>query len=102
MKVIARSSIALPAEDVALIERLKRRVGAKTNVAVVHRALRLLESTTERDELRWTCRDPSNATRESLVDEMADLDEVFPPHDPGPSPPELSLRREDLYDDRGR
>ena len=102
MKVSARSSITLPAEDVALIERLKRRVGAKTNIAVVRRALRLLDSTTERDELRWAYRDALNATRGSLADEMADLDEVFPPHDPGPSPPELSLRREDLYDDRGR
>ena len=31
-----------------------------------------------------------------------DLDAVFPPHDPGPWPAGLSLRREDLYDDRGR
>jgi hypothetical protein len=31
-----------------------------------------------------------------------DLDEVFPPHDPGSWPADLSLRREDIYDDRGR
>ena len=31
-----------------------------------------------------------------------DLDDVFPPHDPGPSPDGLSLRREEKYDDRGR
>ena len=31
-----------------------------------------------------------------------DLDVMFPPHDPGPWPTGLSLRREDLYDDRGR
>ena len=31
-----------------------------------------------------------------------DLDEAFPPYDPGPWPVGLSLRREDLYDDRGR
>ena len=31
-----------------------------------------------------------------------DLDEMFPPYDPGPWPVGLSLRREDLYDDRGR
>lgn len=31
-----------------------------------------------------------------------DLDRVFPPHNPGDWPAELSLRREDLYDDRGR
>ena len=55
--------------------------------------------------------------RDGLVDDAArpagtssrargvavDLDEVFPPHDPGPWPAGfLSLRREDLYDDRGR
>ena len=32
----------------------------------------------------------------------ADLDEAFPPHDPGPWPAGMSLRRADLYDDRGR
>ena len=31
-----------------------------------------------------------------------DLDAAFPPYDPGPWPAGLSLRREDLYDDRGR
>ena len=31
-----------------------------------------------------------------------DLDDVFPPHDPGPWPDGLSLRREEVYDDRGR
>lgn len=31
-----------------------------------------------------------------------DLDAAFPPYDPGPWPVGLSLRREDLYDDRGR
>ena len=31
-----------------------------------------------------------------------DLDGVLPPHDPGPWPAGLSLRREHIYDDRGR
>lgn len=31
-----------------------------------------------------------------------DLDEAFPPYNPGPWPVRLSLRREDLYDERGR
>lgn len=34
--------------------------------------------------------------------DVIDLDQVFPPHNPGDWPAELSLRREDLYDDRGR
>ena len=76
MKLNARTSITLPAEDVALIERLKHRVGAKTKVAVVRRALRLLETTTDRDQLRSAYREASNATRESLAHEMADLDHL--------------------------
>ena len=31
-----------------------------------------------------------------------DLEEMFPPYDPGPWPVGLSLRREDLYDNRDR
>ena len=76
MKLNARTSITLPPEDVALIERLKHRVGAKTNVAVVRRALCLLETTTDRDQLRRAYREASNATRESLAHKMADLDHL--------------------------
>ena len=32
----------------------------------------------------------------------AGFDEAFPPYNPVPWPPCFSLRREDLYDDRGR
>ena len=76
MKVNARSSITLPAAEVALIERLKRDVGVKTNVAVVRRALRLLESTMDRDELRRAYREASDATREGLEADLADLDHL--------------------------
>ena len=76
MKVNAPSSITLPAAEVALIDRLKPRVGAKTNVAVVRRALRLLESTTDRDELRRAYREASNATREASAADLADLDHL--------------------------
>ncbi len=70
------SSITLPAAEVALIERLKRDVGVKTNVAVVRRALRLLESTMDRDELRRAYREASDATREGLEADLADLDHL--------------------------
>ena len=76
MKANVRSSITLPAAEAALIERLKLRIGVKTNVAVVRRALRLLESTTDRDELRRAYRDASGATREALADDLADLDHL--------------------------
>ncbi len=76
MKMNARSSITLPAAEVALIERLKPRVGVTTNVAVVRRALRLLESTTDRDELRRAYREASRATREALAAELVELDHL--------------------------
>ena len=41
-------------------------------------------------------------TADRPQDETVDLDTVFPPHDPGPWPARLSLRREDCYGDRGR
>ena len=42
------------------------------------------------------------ATSSGKLGGAVDLDEAFPPHDPGPWPDDLSLRREDLYEDRGR
>ena len=76
MNMNARSSITLPAGEVALIERLKPRIGAKTNVAVVRHALLLLESKTDRDELRRAYRDASHTTREALTAELAELDHL--------------------------
>jgi Arc/MetJ-type ribon-helix-helix transcriptional regulator len=76
MKLSARSSITLPPEEVALIERLRRRVGAKTNVAVVRRALRLLEEVTDRDALRRGYAQASLATRPSIEGELAALDHL--------------------------
>lgn len=55
----------------------------------------------ERDAGTGTPGDPAVA-RDRVRHRSIDLDEVFPPHDPGPWPDGLSLRREDMYDDRGR
>ena len=52
------------------------RVGVKTNVEVVRRALRLFESTMDRDELRRAYREASDATREGLEADLADLDHL--------------------------
>ena len=76
MKANARSSITLPGAEAALVEHLEPRVGAKTNVAVVRRAPRLLGSTTDRDELRWAYREASNATREASAADLAELDHL--------------------------
>jgi Arc/MetJ-type ribon-helix-helix transcriptional regulator len=76
MKTSARSSITLPGDEVALVERLRRRVGAKSNVAVVRRALRLLEATTDREQLRRAYREASSVTRAGLPQELEELDHL--------------------------
>ena len=72
----ARSSITLPLEEIALVERLRRRVGEKTNVGVVRRALRLLDEVTDRAALRRGYEQASRATRASLEAELAELDHL--------------------------
>jgi Arc/MetJ-type ribon-helix-helix transcriptional regulator len=76
MKMNARSSITLPRQELALVERLKRRTGDKSNVAVVRRALRLLQETTERERLREAFRTASLATRVSTEAELRELDHL--------------------------
>ena len=76
MQTNARSTITLPREELRLVERLRKRVGAKTKVAVVRRALRLLEETTNREALRRAYREASVATREALSAELAELDHL--------------------------
>ena len=76
MQTNARSTITLPREELRLVERLRKRVGAKTKVAVVRRALRLLEETTNREALRQAYREASVATREALSAELAELDHL--------------------------
>lgn len=76
MKVNARSTITLPRDELALIERLKRRVGAKTNIAVVRNALHLLEQITDREQLRTAYREASRAIRSGLDEELRELDHL--------------------------
>lgn len=76
MKTNARSSFTLPAEEVAMVERLRKRVGAKSNVAVVRRALRLLDEVTDRERLRLLYRQASASTRATLRTELAELDHL--------------------------
>jgi Arc/MetJ-type ribon-helix-helix transcriptional regulator len=76
MKMNARSSITLPRQEFALVERLKRRTGEKSNVAVVRRALRLLQETTDREQLREAFRTASVATRASSEAALRELDHL--------------------------
>jgi len=76
MKSNARSSITLPADEVARIERLRRRVGERTYVGVVRKALRLLEDTTDRAALQKAYAEASRRTRRSLSAEIESLDHL--------------------------
>lgn len=74
MKSNTKSSVTLPPEEFELVTKLKRRLGAKSNVEVVRRGLRLLQETTDRAELRESYRRASVAVRGKNAAEMAELD----------------------------
>lgn len=73
MKSNAKSSVTLPAEEVELVQTLKRRLRLKSNVEVVRRGLRLLQEATDRRELRKAYRRASETVR---VQSSADMDEL--------------------------
>ncbi len=76
MKSNAKSSVTLPAAELRTVERLRGRLKAKTKVEVIRRALRLLEETTDREQLKRAYREASLATRESTRAELAELDHL--------------------------
>lgn len=71
-----KSSITLPAEEVRAVQRLKDRIGARSNVEVVRRALRLLEETTDREAMREAYANAARAVRASTVAELEELDHL--------------------------
>ena len=74
MKSNTKSSITLPPEELKLVLALKAKLKAKSKVEVVRRGLRLLKEMTDRESLREAYRRASLATRESLANELAELD----------------------------
>ena len=74
MKSNTKSSITLPPEEFQLVLELKAATHAKSNVEVVRRGLRLLQEVTNRESLREAYRRDSAAVRESLEQEMGELD----------------------------
>ncbi len=63
MKSNTKSSVTLPPAELRVVEKLRSRLGAKSKVEVIRRALRLLQETTDREELRRAFRDASRKTR---------------------------------------
>ena len=76
MKRDTKSSITLPPKELRLVLALKANLGAKSNVEVVRRGLRLLQQVTDRERLREAYRQASLATRETLVKEMDEMDHL--------------------------
>ncbi len=70
----SKSSITLPAKELALVEGLKKRLKAKSKVEVVRRGLLLLRDSVERDAIRAQYVEASRAVRKSTVAELEELD----------------------------
>jgi hypothetical protein len=76
MKSNTKSSITLPAAELRRVQKLKRRLQLDSNVAVVREGLRLLEENLDREALREAYRKASLATRDSLRQELEELDHL--------------------------
>ena len=74
MKSNTKSSVTLPAEEVALVEKLRKRLGAKTKVEVIRRGLRLLRDQTDRERLRAAYERAAAELRDVTVTELSDLE----------------------------
>ncbi len=74
MKANVKSSITLPADELALVVALQKKLKAKSKVEVVRRGLRLLQDATEREALREAYRRASAATRASGGVDLEELD----------------------------
>lgn len=74
MKRNTKSSITLPAAELKLVKALQAKLRAKTKVEVVRQGLRLLQEATDRESLRAAYRSASLATRDTLPDEMRELE----------------------------
>ena len=74
MKYNTKSSITLPAHELKQVERLRKSLGAKSNVEVIRRGLKLLTEQSDREHLRASYREASKSMREALKSELQELD----------------------------
>ena len=79
MKSNTKSSITLPRDEVRLVEKLQKRLKAKSKVEVVRRGLLLLKESTDRQALRAQYEDAAKRVRASAEEELDHLaGEGFP------------------------
>jgi hypothetical protein len=74
MKTNTKSSITLPANELALVEGLRKRLRAKSKVEVVRRGLLLLRDSVDREALRAKYAEASQKVRQSNAKEVMELD----------------------------
>lgn len=73
MKHNTKSSITLPAEEFKQVERLRKTIGAKSNVEVIRKGIRLLSEQTDRELLRAAFQDAAKKTRDVAKSELKEL-----------------------------
>ena len=76
MKSNTKSSVTLPPNELALVIELQAQLNAKSKVEVVRRGLKLLKEVTDREALRQSYEHSSMAVRESLKEELEELDSL--------------------------
>ncbi len=69
-----KSSFTLPASEVTRVHRLKRRLGLRSNTAVVRRALSELERGVDRNSLRKQFQDASLIVRDANQEDLKEMD----------------------------
>jgi len=74
MKAAVKSSITLPPQELRLVEQLKKKLAAKSNVEVVRRGLQLLKNSLDRQELRLRYREASARVTALSRAELQELD----------------------------
>jgi Arc/MetJ-type ribon-helix-helix transcriptional regulator len=74
MKSNTKSSVTLPADELKLVNSLRRKLGAKSKVEVIRQGLRLLSERTDREALRQAYAHAAEQVRPSTLEEVRELD----------------------------
>ena len=75
MKSNTKSSITLPANELKLVNTLKKKLGAKSKVEVIRRGLHLLSERTDREALQKLFATASRRVSQNL-DDQKELDRL--------------------------
>ena len=76
MKNNTKSSITLPAAELAVVEMLQKKLKIKKKVEVVRMGLKLLQESTDRESLRNEYRLAAKAVAPQMAQIMQDFDEL--------------------------